>query len=381
MKHHRIGTLGVLLTLTAACAPATASATPVTVNLRIEGSNATVFEGPVTTDAKVVTTPSGGSHECDGTNGSGHPPNTPGPTPTTALDDASHAAGFSWDGRYDSGFGDFFVEKIASDGVVGTFDPNGNFWDVLVNRVPAQFGGCQIRVQTGDSVLLEWQDGSKPNLQLTAPAKAETGQPVQVNVQQYSDQNGTLAPASGADIDGQLTDANGNATLTFGSAGTQHLKAEMANAIRSNAADICVFNPGTTACDNAAPPSGQVGGAIEDKLPPTLGIRGIGAGKRFRHGHGPRKLSGTAHDAGGLFQIYFELTRRTGAGCQWYSAKRSVFTRARHSCHARFQRLGTKAPWSYLLPKRLPRGRYTLTEKAIDRSFNASREHVTFRVL
>ncbi|HEX6458243.1 MAG TPA: hypothetical protein VF032_04930 [Thermoleophilaceae bacterium] len=378
MKHHRIGTLGVLLATVAACSPATANATPVTVNLRVEGSGSTVYEGPISTDSKVITTASGGSHECDGTQGGNPTGATPGGTPTTALDDAAHTAGFDWDGRYGvGGFDDFLVERVAGDGTVGTFGSSS--WSLSVNRVAASVGGCQMRVNAGDTVLWEWTQYGENNLDLSAPAKAQVGQPVQVTVQQY-DASGTLAPASGADVDGQLTDSSGHATLTFGSPGTQHLKATMANAIRSNAADVCVYDAGTTACDTPAP-GGQVGGAITDKLPPSLAIRGIARGKRFRHGHGPRKLSGTAHDAGGLYQIYFELTRRTRAGCQWYSAKRSVFTRPRHTCHARFQKVGTKAPWSYLLPQRLPRGRYTLTEKAIDRSFNASREHVTFRVL
>src|SRR5581483_1435631 len=133
----------------------------------------------------------------------------------TALDDASIAHGFSWDGSFNTSFDDFFVERIGSDGQVGTVDPNGNFWDLLVNRAPAQAGGCQIRVSDGDTVLLEWQDGSHPNLQLSAPASAQTGQAVPVKVQQYSDASGTLSPAAGASVGGQLTDASGDATLTF----------------------------------------------------------------------------------------------------------------------------------------------------------------------
>jgi hypothetical protein len=124
-----------------------------------------------------------------------------------------------------------------------------------------------------------------------------------------------------------------------------------------------------------------VQGAITDKLPPSLAIRGIRNHQRFRRGHGPRKLGGTAQDGGGLFQVYFELVRRTGAGCQWYSATRSVFTRARSQCTPRFQRVGTTAPWSYLLPQKLPQGRYTLVEKAIDRAYNGARARVRFTVL
>ncbi len=381
MKLHRFGTLAVLAALAIAASAAPAGATPVTVNLRIEGSNATVYEGPVTTDAKMITTAhSGGAHECDGTNGG--TPNTPGATPTTALDDASIAHGFSWDGSFNTSFDDFFVERIGSDGQVGTVDPNGNFWDLLVNRAPAQAGGCQIRVSDGDTVLLEWQDGSHPNLQLSAPASAQTGQAVPVKVQQYSDASGTLSPAAGASVGGQLTDASGDATLTFSTAGTQHLKATRADAVRSNDVDICVYAPGSGACGTSGPPSGSVQGALQDKLPPSIALRGIRNHERFRHGHGPRTLRGSATDAGGLFGVYFRLERRSGRGCQWYSSKRSLFTRASRGCrHARFQRLGTKSSWSYLLPERLPKGLYRLEEKAIDRSFNAARKSLTFRVL
>src|SRR5256885_9027765 len=186
---HRYLALGGLLLLLCA-APAVAA--PVTVNLRVEGTNGTVFEGPVTTDGKAVTTAAGGSHQCDGTNGG--TPDTPGGTPTTALDDASKAAGFTWDGSYSSSFNDFLVERIATDGGVGA-PFTGSFWNLIVNRAGAMAGGCQIRVNGGDQVLLEWQDGTKPNLQLTAPAAAQVGQPVDVSVQQYGS-DGALAAAA-----------------------------------------------------------------------------------------------------------------------------------------------------------------------------------------
>lgn len=370
MKLHRLGTLAVLALL-ALAAPAAAS--PVTVNLRIEGSAGTVFEGPVTTDAKMITTAAGGTHECDGTNGSTS--NPPGGTPTTALDDASIAHSFTWDGTYDSGFADFFVQRIASDGQVGVF--GDSFWDVSANRVELSVGGCQLRVNDGDTVLFAWTKFGEKNLQLTAPAKAQAGTPVSVAVQEYGS-NGALAPAAGASVGGATTDASGHATIRFPAAGVQHLKATRSDAIRSNAADVCVYTPGGGACDT---PGGQPRGAIHDSLPPNVTVAGIRNGARFRRGHGPRKLSGKASDGGGLFQVYFRLIRRTSAGCQWYSSKRSVFTNPHSSCTPRFQRVGSKGSWSYLLPKRLPKGGYTLEEKAVDLAFNAARARVKFRVL
>lgn len=66
------------------------------INLRIEGSNTTIFEGPIFTRGHVVDTPSGGAHQCNGLNNHSNP--TAGPTATSALDDASHFAHFPFDG-------------------------------------------------------------------------------------------------------------------------------------------------------------------------------------------------------------------------------------------------------------------------------------------
>jgi hypothetical protein len=68
----------------------------VNVNLRIEGATNTIFEGPIVTQAERVATPSGGNHTCDGTNLGANP--TPGGTCTTALNDAAHQEGFTFDG-------------------------------------------------------------------------------------------------------------------------------------------------------------------------------------------------------------------------------------------------------------------------------------------
>src|SRR6476660_4510766 len=81
-----------------ACA-GVAWAAPTTVNLRVEGSSQTLYEGAVTTDAKTLTKDNTGPHPCDGTNGGVNP--TPGPTMTGAMDDGLTAAGFSWAATWD----------------------------------------------------------------------------------------------------------------------------------------------------------------------------------------------------------------------------------------------------------------------------------------
>lgn len=70
---------------------------PITaVKLRVEGATETRFEGIVFTRGHNVTTPSGGTHDCDGTNNHINP--NPGPTCTSALDTASKLDSFQFDG-------------------------------------------------------------------------------------------------------------------------------------------------------------------------------------------------------------------------------------------------------------------------------------------
>jgi hypothetical protein len=114
------GVLVSLLSLSGA-----ALAAPVTVNLRVEGSSTTLFEGPVTTQGETISTPSsGGAHPCNysengpssekGTSENENGGNISG-TPTTALHDAALASGLAFDaswfgsGASNGNPGDFFV--------------------------------------------------------------------------------------------------------------------------------------------------------------------------------------------------------------------------------------------------------------------------------
>jgi hypothetical protein len=368
MKHHRFGTLGVLLAVLCplAIAAAPAAAAPVTVNLRIEGSTSTIFEGPVTTDAKMIQ-----GKPCDGTNGGANA--TPGPTMTSSLDDASILHGFPWSGTWFDSLHDFGIDSIGPDA-----DNSTQFWGYAYNWHASNVGGCQQEVQNGDQVLFGFDFFSKSHfLELSGPATAQVGQPVSLKVVDGQDNSAI----SGASVAGTTTGADGTATVAYSTPGDVRLKADRSDSIRSNELDVCIYASSASECAPASPPSAGVGGAITDKLPPSLALRGITNGQRFRHGHGPRKLTGTANDAGGLFQVYFRLRRHSHDGCQWYSAKRSVFTNPHPHCTARFQAVGTKGPWSYLLPGRLPKGKYTLEEKALDRAFNRALTRVDFTVL
>jgi hypothetical protein len=238
--------------LAALALPAAALAAPTSVNLRIEGRTSTLFDGPITTDGHDVTTAQGGTHECDGTNGPTPEPQ-PGPTATSALDDAARANGFSWDGTYssDPSFPDYLVSRIAGD----TVDPSSEYWSLWAAFDFASEGGCQLRVHAGDDVLWGFSPFSDDRaLKLSGPTTALTGQPVQMKVTSGANPGGE----QGATVGGASTGPGGGATLTFANAGVYRLKAEKTNAVRSNSLVLCVDPPGAAACtsgDHAGPRS------------------------------------------------------------------------------------------------------------------------------
>jgi len=232
-----------------ACAlavPATVGAAPTEVQLRIEGSGATIFEGPVTTDGHEVTTPSSGTHKCDGTNNGANP--QPGPTPTAALDDGAKLGSYTWDGTWFEGFQDFLVDRVGPDSATSS-----QVWGQYVNSQPSQTGGCQEIVAAGDEVLWAYDAFSKTHvLRLAAPDTAQTGQAFEVAVTDGQDGS----PVAGASVAGSLTDANGRATVAFGDAGIYTLKADRADSVRSNGVRLCVDPPGADPCssgDTSAP--------------------------------------------------------------------------------------------------------------------------------
>lgn len=345
----------------ALAAPALAAAAPVTVDLRVEGLTQTIYEAPVTTDAKVIDK-GDGPHPCNGTNGGVN--STPGPTMTTALDDGSIAGGFTWDGTWFDGFDDFGIDRIGPD---ATDNDNGRYWGYALNYTPTQVGGCQQHVAQGDEVLFAYDFFSKRHLlRLTGPQRAAVGERFEVRV--VDGQDGS--PIPGAQVGGVRTDADGRATLAFDSSGEKRLKAEEPSSVRSNALAICVY----------VPDSGECGTVRVDRTPPEAQLTSIADGARLRRS--PRVLAGTVSEETGIHQVYVRLRMVDRGGCRWLSGAREVFSRPRTCARARYIRIGDSPQWSYQLPLRLPRGaRYIVDVKALDRALNVDREQVRFRVL
>jgi hypothetical protein len=373
-----------------------ALAAPATVNLRLEGKTQTLFEGPITTDAKTLTKDGSGAHPCDGTNG-GHQP-SPGPTMTGAMDDGINAADLTWTASWNDGFQDFFINSVGPD--VNETAPPYTYWGFFQNWVSSQNGGCQERVQQGDEILVAYSEFGQPLLQLSgAPSRAATGESFQVTVQS-NDGSGTRTPATGATVQGQTTDAAGHAMIAFGDAGIHKFKATQTGSVRSNAAMVCVYAPGSGDCGTEKAGGGDAGGqtptgptpqpepaapAAKDTTPPAVRVTSLEDGKAYTKG--PRELSGTVDDAGGIVEVFLRIRATNGGDltsasrCRWFSGKRSVFTHRTVPCSkARFFRIGNAAKFSYLLPARLRTGKYALDVKVLDRAYNAGRSSVAFRV-
>ena len=201
------------------------------MHLRIEGLDTTIYEAPIFSGPRNITTPSGGTHLCDGTNNDQNP--SPVNTPTAALDAASKIANFQYDGTYSEDFEDYFITSIGPDTQTAT-----QFWGVLVNYVFTPVGGCQFALNQADEVLWAFDAFNKKAFLKVEPSRVAVRQGKSVTVKVTDGASGI--PVAGAVIDGVTTDENGDATLTFEDKGLFTLKATKADAVRSNALRVFV---------------------------------------------------------------------------------------------------------------------------------------------
>jgi hypothetical protein len=345
-----------------------AVAAPVNVQLRIEGPTRTLFEGPVTTDVRQLRfTGDADAHQCDGTTVGGTSP-SPVPTRGAAVAAAAEQTPFSIAGSWHAMFGATFAE-IAGESVA--FDPNTfRFLAEYKNDAFAAFGACADPIQSGDDLLFAYADGSEKLLELTGPARARPGETVTVRVTEAP--SGT--PVAGATVGAAQTAADGTAVVGPFGRGDNDLKAAKAGTIRSNRLRVCVTDGADGACGTVQP-------SPPDRTAPVATIAGIRNGQQFARRRAPRQLRGTVSaDPSGLWAVKIRLTRRLGTTCWYFSGSRERFLK--RTCGKRYAfKVGDRADWSYLLPARLPRGRYVLDSYAIDNVFNhGASQTVRFRV-
>jgi hypothetical protein len=206
-----------------------------------------------------------------------------------------------------------------------------------------------------------------------------------VSVDEYSSVFGdtsataTKAPSAGATVTGggqtATTGADGQATLTFTQRGPVTLTTTKGGRIR-DALDLCVTDGADGFCgtDVPPPPCEHVGddgrcGTI-DRLRPEARIVGIEHHQTFRRKAAPRVLQATVGpDVSGIRSVAFSLLRKAGRTCTAFDGATETFKRARCGTHPAFD-VGDRAEVSYLLPKRLAKGRYVLHVTATDRAGN-----------
>jgi len=388
--------------------PAVVRAVPITINLRVEGSAATLFENPVSTEAILppgISTPSGGgAHPCDlKDNGSNEGFGAAAATPTAALYTAASANGLAFDASWSTApLNDFFVKQVGSD--VNGGAPEFPSWGYAVNYTTAGVGGCQFQLAPGSEVLWAYNYFNLSHLlSLAGPATANAGIPLSVRVIDAQ----TGQPISGAGIGevangvattiagSHLSDANGNASISLTRTGVVTLKATRADSVRSNGIKICVHNGNDGTCGTSTPsaatpgaPVSALGGtATPPRLAATADVLGIRNGHVYARRRAPRVLAGIVRVpvGGTLRDVRIRLERRNRGRCFDFSGSREEFVRARTCGRAAFFSVGATESFSYLLPARLARGRYAYDIEAIDdagrvTALVAGVSHVVFRV-
>lgn len=219
--------LAAALMTAMACGAAAASAQSAPterVKLRVETPTKVLYEGWVRAGTRPITTPSGGTHECDGTNGGANP--SPGANELTVLAAGGEKYGFTFDGSWDPEFDDFFINSI--DGVTET---STEFWGVMDNYQFTATADCSAEVASGDEVLWAFNAFNVVhNLKLTQTGRltvvvtdAWTGEPVA---------GATVGPDENAA--GATTNAEGEATLAFSEHGPHLVRATAPQSLISN---------------------------------------------------------------------------------------------------------------------------------------------------
>jgi hypothetical protein len=401
-----LGAALLVVLLASACAQAAS----ITVNLRVEGSTATLYEGPVATEAILdppgITTASSTTAEpCDvKDNGANGGFGTAAGTPTTALYDAATTGGLAFNAEWSKSLDDFEISQVGGD--IADASGNEEYWGYAVNYTTAGVGGCQFQLAPGSEVLWAYNYFNLSHLlSLTGPASANVGGPITVHV--VDGQTGTpiAGAAIGEDVAGVTTtipgssptDAEGNATVTLAHTGTFKLKATQPESVRSNAIAVCVHNGNDGTCGTqtalntcpALPGVPSCGPQLVGSPPATFDralAGGVKPGHLYTRRHAPRVLSGIVKVPSGdtLKTVRISLQRRNGKRCTVFNGIVEAFVHARCGT-TRFFSVGGAESFSYLLPAALPAGRYVYDIEAINDVGEATQlvpgvSHVVFYV-
>ncbi len=336
---------------------------------------------------------------------------------TSALGALQLASGGNWSGPWSTKFQQYSIYAI--DGETHEFEEGSKanyFWSFWLNDKEAEVGACEAQLNPGDRVLFfpscygeQCPTPAPLPLEAEAPPSANVGEPIQVSVRRFTSA-GVSSEVSGASVvgggAGALTEAQGRATLTFSHAGETMLLVNAPDSIRTETS-VCVHNgndgtcgttltacPASSGCTLTACPASSGCGEGPVKAPPVTGAlppevartAGVKNGHVYPRHNAPRLLAGSVEvPAGGtLREVRIALKRSAHHRCFAFSGRRGAFVRA--SCDTtRFFHVADTTSFSYLLPARLPAGRYVYDVEAVDDSGHVTKlaggvSHVVFYV-
>ena len=242
-------------------------------------------------------------------------------------------------------------------------------------------GVCDQVMSAGDEALFLVDRSPPPDFASTSfplalrglPSVVQTGTPVAASVVSFA-LDGAATPVADATVSGggatATTAADGTAVLTFMQPGPVVVKASKSGRVISAGERVTVS---ASPVPPAAPPAA-------DKSAPTATLSGLKNGKVFSRRRAPRTLRGTVSaDPSGIKSVRLSIVRKRGKRCWAFDGESERFKP--HRCGgSRSFRIGDRAEWSYLLPNRLPVGRYTIRVAAIDNAGNASATETEIRV-
>jgi hypothetical protein len=377
MKKISAGALAALLAGALLAAPAGAAAGNVAV--RVEGDAQTLLPRTVvtTTDKPVG---KAGQTQCSGTSALG------------ALDLAT--AG-NWAGAYDDRYGSYSMDSIMGETHTAA---TSSYWAFWINYTYSTSGVCVQQVQEGDDLLFVSEcyapgcANSSPLRISGVPATVPPGTPVTIKVDEYSwaytpdftSAETSSKPAEGATVRYGGADAtiaaDGTAQLTFSGAGPVSIDVTKPGRVRTSAL-TCVTSGADGSCGTTVPPGVPLGTEKpDDKTAPVASFSRLKDGKVYARKRAPRKLAGSVTpDPSGLLSVRLSILRAVGDRCWAFEGASERFERHRCGGHRSF-RIGDRADWSYLLPARLRKGRYTIRAVAIDKAGNDSVTKVVIRV-
>jgi hypothetical protein len=340
------------------------------VNVRVEGTPDTLVPRTVvSTHAGTFSKDGNPAHSCSSSSAGG------------ALE---LATGGEWAARW--GAYGYEIQTIRGESHISDAgDPSGTYWAFWINYQPASEGACTLQAQTGDVVLLYpscFGCASEPTPLriISVPQSAQPGQAFDVRVVQYAVTYGSSgspatssAPAAGATVTAAgrsfTAGADGVAHVTVDNRSLAGVRASKTGYVRSATENVCVD------CGPSFVPP------VRDTSAPAATVSSVRNRAVYSRRRAPRLLRGSVTaDPSGLHSVKLKLTRRVGKRCTYFSGRRERFVKMRCG-HGSFLRIGDRADWSYLLPRRLGRGSYVLEVKAIDGALNpGTPARVRFRV-